>query len=146
MGRRKELAKNTAILTVGRVCTQCINFLLLPFYTAMLSTGAYGTFDLMLTYSMLLLPLVGWQLHQGLFRFMLDDRKNTARHTVLFSTLLFFSVIQCGVYLAVFALIQAVVHVEHAYFLLVYVILQVFNAMLMQFVRGLGKSVVYTIA
>lgn len=146
MGRRKELAKNTAILTVGRVCTQCINFLLLPFYTAMLSTGAYGTFDLMLTYSMLLLPLVGWQLHQGLFRFMLDDRQNTARHTVLFSTLLFFSVIQCGVYLAVFALIQAVVHVEHAYFLLVYVILQVFNAMLMQFVRGLGKSVVYTIA
>lgn len=89
MGRRKELAKNTAILTVGRVCTQCINFLLLPFYTAMLSTGAYGTFDLMLTYSMLLLPLVGWQLHQGLFRFMLDDRQNTARHTVLFSTLLF---------------------------------------------------------
>ena len=146
MGRRKELAKNTAILTIGRVCTQCINFLLLPFYTAMLSTGAYGTFDLMLTYSMLLLPLVGWQLHQGLFRFMLDDRQNTARHTVLFSTLLFFSVIQCGAYLAVFALIQAVVHVEHAYFLLVYVILQVFNAMLMQFVRGLGKSVVYTIA
>ena len=69
---------------------------------------------------------------------MLDDRQNTARHTVLFSTLLFFSVIQCGVYLAVFALIQAIVHVEHAYFLLVYVILQVFNAMLMQFVRGLG--------
>lgn len=146
MGRRKELAKNTAILTVGKVCTQCINFLLLPFYTAMLSTGAYGTFDLMLTYSMLLLPLVSWQLSQGLFRFMLDDRENTERHRVLFSTLLFCSMIQCVIYLALFLLIQPILHVEHAYFLILYVILQVLNAMLMQFVRGLGKSVVYTIA
>lgn len=146
MGRRRELAKNTAILTVGKVCTQCINFLLLPFYTAMLSTGAYGTFDLMLTYSMLLLPLVSWQLSQGLFRFMLDDRSNIQRHRVLFSTLLFFSVIQCIGYVVLFALIQPILQIEHAYFLIAYVILQVFNAMLMQFVRGLGKSVVYTIA
>lgn len=146
MGRRKELAKNTAILTVGKVCTQCINFLLLPFYTAMLSTGAYGTFDLMLTYSMLLLPLVSWQLGQGLFRFMLDDRGNAQRHGVLFSTLLFCSAVQCMIYLAVFALLQPVLHVKHAYFLMAYVVLQVFQAILMQFVRGLGKSVVYTIA
>ncbi len=146
MGRRKELAKNTAILTVGKVCTQCINFLLLPFYTAMLSTDSYGSFDLMLTYSMLLLPLVGWQLSQGLFRFMLDDRGNTQRHCVLFSTLLFCSAVQCIGYIILFALIQPILHVKHAYFLIIYVVLQVFNAMLMQFVRGLGKSVVYTVA
>ena len=26
MSRRTELAKNTAILTVGKICTQCISF------------------------------------------------------------------------------------------------------------------------
>ena len=47
MSRRTELAKNTAILTVGKICTQCISFFLLPLYTAILSTEEYGTFDLL---------------------------------------------------------------------------------------------------
>ena len=76
MSRKTELAKNTAILTVGKLCTQCISFFLLPLYTAILSTEEYGTFDLLVTYSTLLLPLVNWQLDQGLFRFMLDYRGN----------------------------------------------------------------------
>ena len=62
MSRKTELAKNTAILTVGKLCTQCISFFLLPLYTAILSTEEYGTFDLLVTYSALLLPLVNWQL------------------------------------------------------------------------------------
>ena len=55
MSRKTELAKNTAILTVGKLCTQCISFFLLPLYTAILSTEEYGTFDLLVTYSTLLL-------------------------------------------------------------------------------------------
>lgn len=47
MSRKTELAKNTAILTVGKLCTQCISFFLLPLYTAILSTEEYGTFDLL---------------------------------------------------------------------------------------------------
>lgn len=50
MSRKTELAKNTAILTVGKLCTQCISFFLLPLYTAILSTEEYGTFDLLVTY------------------------------------------------------------------------------------------------
>lgn len=83
MSRKTELAKNTAILTVGKLCTQCISFFLLPLYTAILSTEEYGTFDLLVTYSTLLLPLVNWQLDQGLFRFMLDYRGNKEEQLVL---------------------------------------------------------------
>ena len=36
--------------------------------------------------------------------------------------------------------------IKNAYFLLSYVILQVFTALFLQFVRGLGESVKYTIA
>ena len=88
MSRKTELAKNTAILTVGKLCTQCISFFLLPLYTAILSTEEYGTFDLLVTYSALLLPLVNWQLDQGLFRFMLPweqrRRKQTFVNIVVF--------------------------------------------------------------
>ena len=75
MSRKTELAKNTAILTVGKLCTQCISFFLLPLYTAILSTEEYGTFDLLVTYSTLLLPLVNWQLDQGLFRLSWKQRR-----------------------------------------------------------------------
>ena len=51
MSRKTELAKNTAILTIGKLCTQCISFFLLPLYTAILSTEDYGTFDLLVTYA-----------------------------------------------------------------------------------------------
>ena len=98
MSRKTELAKNTAILTVGKLCTQCISFFLLPLYTAILSTEEYGTFDLLVTYSALLLPLVNWQLDQGLFRFMLDYRGNKEEESKLLSTLLFSSMMQSVVY------------------------------------------------
>lgn len=146
MSRKTELAKNTAILTVGKVCTQCISFFLLPLYTAILSTEEYGTFDLFVTYSALLLPLVNWQFDQGLFRFMLDCRNDMKQQKELFSTLLVSSLIQSSLYVIIFLIVRPFLKIENSYFLLGYVVLQVFTSFFLQFVRGLGYSVKYTIA
>ena len=146
MSRKTELAKNTAILTVGKLCTQCISFFLLPLYTAILSTEEYGTFDLLVTYSTLLLPLVNWQLDQGLFRFMLDYRGNKEEQGKLFSTLLLSSTIQSIIYIILFVCVEPFLKIQNAYFLLLYVVLHVYTALFLQFVRGLGYSVKYTIA
>lgn len=146
MSRKKELAKNTAILTLGKVCTQCISFFLLPLYTAILSTEEYGTYDLLVTYATLLLPLVNWQFDQGLFRFMLDQRGNKAEQGKLFSTLLFSSAMQSIVYVVLFLCVDPFLKIKNAYFLLGYVVLHVFTALFLQFVRGLGYSVKYAVA
>lgn len=79
MSRSKELVKNTAILTIGKMCTQFVSFLLLPLYTALLSTEEYGIVDLFTTYIALILPLVCWQLDQGIFRFMIDCREDETK-------------------------------------------------------------------
>ena len=146
MSRKTELAKNTAILTMGKLCTQCISFFLLPLYTAILSTEEYGIFDLLVTYSTLLLPLVNWQLDQGLFRFMLDYRGNKQEQSKLFSTLLISSTVQNIVYTVLFICVQPFLKIENSYFLLLYVVLHVYTALFLQFVRGLGYSIKYTIA
>ena len=146
MSRQKDLARNTAILTVCKVCTQCISFFLLPLYTAILSAEDYGTFDLFVTYATLLLPLINWQLDQGLFRFMLDYRGNKDEQKKLFSTLLLSSTVQNIIYVVLFICIEPFLKIENAYFLLLYVVLQVYNALFLQFVRGLGYSIKYTIA
>ena len=57
MNREKDLTKNTLIITVGRISTQFVSFLLLPLYTALLSTTEYGTVDLVTTLVQLLIPV-----------------------------------------------------------------------------------------
>ena len=146
MSREKDLVKNTAILTVGKLCTQCISFFLLPLYTAILSTEDYGVYDLLITYSTLLLPLVNWQLDQGLFRFMLDYRGNRKEESKIFSTLLVSSIFQSILYVIIFYAFLSFLKIEYAYFLIIYVIVQVFVSLFLQFVRGLGENVQYAIA
>ena len=146
MGRKKELAKNTAILTLGKLLTKMINFFFLPLYTAILLEEEMGAYDLMVTYGTFLLPLVNWQFSQGLFRFMLDNRKNYEKQVTLFSTLLTSSFGQCILYTALFLLIMPFLKIKNAYFLLFYVILHVFNSLLMQFLRGQGNNTQYAIA
>ena len=79
MSRGKELAKNTAILTFGKICTQFVSFLLLPLYTAILEPRVYGIADLFNSYIYLIIPVVSLMLEQGLFRFLLDCRNDTNR-------------------------------------------------------------------
>ena len=39
MSKGKDLAKNTAIVSIGKICTQLITFLLLPVYSTRMSCG-----------------------------------------------------------------------------------------------------------
>ena len=140
MGRSKDLAKNTAILAFGKICTQSIGFFMLPLYTSLLDTAEYGLFDLLVTYAALLLPLVNWQLDQGLFRFMLDVRDQIDKQTHLFSTVFLISIIQSVVFCVLFLIIYPFLTLEHAEFLLYYVILHIYTEMFLQFSRGLCKT------
>lgn len=146
MGRQKELAKNTAILTFGKICTQCISFFLLPLYTAVLDTSEYGLFDLMITYGTLLIPIVNWQFDQGLFRFLIDVRGNKEKQTKIFSSVFAANIVQSMVFVLIMVLVSVVSDFKYSVFLTTYIVLHVFVALLLQFVRGLGKSTVYAIA
>ncbi len=146
MGRQKDLAKNTAILTFGKICTQCISFFLLPLYTAVLDTSEYGLFDLIITYGTLLIPVVNWQFDQGLFRFLIDVRGNKEKQTKIFSSVFCANAVQAGLFVLIMAVVTIASDFEYSAFLTAYIVLHVFVALLLQFVRGLGKSVVYAVA
>lgn len=146
MNRERELVKNTAVLAVGKIGTQCISFFLLPLYTSVLETSEYGTFDLMITYGTLLLPLVNWQFDQGIFRFMLDCRDDREKQSVLFSTVSAASFVQCTVCVLLLLGVKAVFRLNNLGFLTGYVILHVFTALLLQFVRGLGNNKLYAVS
>ena len=51
MNQKKELIKNTLIISIGKFSTQLVSFLLLPLYTTLLTTSEYGQYDLLNTIS-----------------------------------------------------------------------------------------------
>ncbi len=76
MGRNSILLKNTFIISIGKVCTQLVTYLLLPIYTTILSPSDYGTVDLLLTYILLISPIITIQMEMSIFRFLIDTRGN----------------------------------------------------------------------
>lgn len=146
MSRSKELVKNTAILTIGKMCTQFVSFLLLPLYTALLSTEEYGIVDLFTTYISLILPLACWQLDQGIFRFMIDCREDKKKTKILFSSIASVNAIQAFAVALIYMCTQTFISSEYKLYLLIGVILNIFSALLMQFARGLGDMLAYSVS
>lgn len=146
MDRKKELAKNTAILMVGKILTQFVSFFMLPLYTAVLTPGEYGLVDLFNTYCTLLLPLFNWQFDSGLFRFLLDVRDNKEGQKKIVSAVLSVCFIQSVIYLLFFAVAKNFITAEYKYYLAIDVVLNIFLSALLQFARGIGKTTNYTVS
>ena len=146
MNKQKELAKNTIILTVGKICTQFVSFLLLPLYTALLAPEDYGAFDLLNTYISVLIPLFNWQFENGLFRFMMDCREDKDKQKELFSTVIISNVFQSLIYILFYVVFRKYINSPYKMYLAIDVVINIFLNTMLQFPRGLGKNGAYALA
>lgn len=71
-----KLIKNTLLLSVGMLLTKGINFIMIPLFSSWLSTSDYGSFDLLCTYSSLLVPFLSLASSEALFRFGIDSEND----------------------------------------------------------------------
>lgn len=145
MGKKKELAMNTVILAVGKICTQFVNFLLLPLYTALLSTADYGTVDLFGTYTSLIVPLFSWSFESGFFRFLLDCRNKITEQRKIVTTVLGSNLMQIVVFMCFYAIIQPFWNSQYKIFLALDVVMTIILNTLLQLPRGLGNNTVYAV-
>lgn len=145
MNKNKELAKNTIIITLGKVCTQFIGFLLLPFYTTLLSTEQYGTVDLLQTYVQLLLPIVLFQIDQAVFRFLIDKRNNSNEKNQLVSSAIFFVCIQMICFSIIYLIVSRTFNIKYGMYLYFNIIFSALSSVLLQISRGIGNNIVYAI-
>ncbi len=145
MSKEKTLLKNTAIVTIGKICTQLISFFLLPLYTTFLTAKEYGVVDILNTLISLLIPVLTFQLDQGIFRFLIDNRENEDGQKKLLSTITVFIFRQIAFYLIIFLLISPWIANEYKYFLASNLIASACANILLQVARGLGDNTKYTI-
>lgn len=140
MKREKMLVKNTIILTIGKICTQLITFLLLPLYTGILSTEEYGIVDLLNTLISLLLPVITFQIEQALFRNLIEVREDEAKKKRIISTGVYSVIIQSIIYIILFVIIYPLIDNQYKIFLITNVIACIFASLFQQIARGLGEN------
>lgn len=145
MSKEKQLIKNTAIITIGKVCTQFISFFLLPLYTAIFTTDEYGLVDLFNTIVACILPIVSLQIEQGLFRFLIDKREDNEGKTKLITSTAVLFLFQTLIYVLIYSVAQKYIHSEYKHFLLLNVIASMSSGLMLQLARGLGKNKEYSI-
>lgn len=145
MSRESKLVKNTAIITIGKICTQLITFFLLPLYTAILSTEEYGTVDLLNTLVSLLLPIVTFQIEQAVFRHLIEVRNDELEKKKIISTSFFTVIFHISLYLIIFLIISPFVNNEYKYFLATNVVAYIFSSLFLQLARGVGDNKRYAI-
>lgn len=146
MSREKNLAKNTIIITIGKICTQLITFFLLPLYTGILSTEEYGAVDLLNTLVSLLLPIVTFQVEQAVFRELIEVRGKKDKESRIISSAVITVIFQCIVYLIIFALISPFINNHYKFFLATNVVANIFLSLLLQIARGFGDNKKYAFA
>ena len=81
MAGYKSFAKNVGLLTLANFGTKILSFLLVPLYTAILTTAEYGTYDLAQNTVGLMVPLLTQNVVDGVLRFSMD--KDLEKKSVL---------------------------------------------------------------
>ncbi len=139
MGRTRELTKNTIIITIGRVSTQFISFLLLPLYTTLLSTEEYGTVDFITTLVSLLIPVFSLMIDQGVFRHLLNCQTDEEKKQAISSGFFVLAVTNaCAVVL--YFIINGFFSSPFKIWLLLILIVMSFSNFFLQVARGLKHT------
>lgn len=145
LSKEEQLAKNIAIITFGKACTQLISFFLLPLYTAVLSTEDYGEVDLILTYISLFLPVLTLALEQALFRYLIDVREYETEKEIIISTVGFFMFAQCVLIIIISCIVRFFLKSNLLVYFSLLLIATIFSSCTLQLSRGLGDSLGYAL-
>ena len=146
MSKKKELAKNTIIIFMGKVCTQLISFLLLPLYTSYLVTEEYGFVDLITTYVTLIVPVITLELEMSVFRYLVDCRKNKEQTKKVFSNNFIILLSSLLIFAIGYLIVTCFWKFDFRFLILLDIIICTFSGNFLQIARGVGKTLDYAIS
>ena len=146
MNKKKQLAKNTLIIFLGKVCTQLISFFLIPLYTAYLATNEYGVVDLVQTYVTLLVPIITMELEMSIFRYLVDSRTDSKNTKKLISNNFYILRFCLILFLVLYLGVCFFIDIPYKWIILVDIIVCVLSGNFLQISRGLGKITDFSIS
>lgn len=142
----KKLVNDSLILAIGSFGSKLITFFLVGFYTYYLTTSEYGTADLLLNSINLALPIVSLSISEGVLRFALDSKqqeKEKLLHTALRINSCGVAIVGSILLLCYFLIGSEGISSAVWLFSFSLLVLQSFQLIFMQYIKGLGKLKVY---
>ena len=146
MSREKELVKNTFVLSIGKFLPKLTSFITLPILTACLTKTEYGTYDLISTLIMMVIPIATLQIQSAAFRFLIDCRGDRERSSDIISNIF---VVTIPVSLIASFVIQFFFKewsMTVRILISVYFLLDTIHLTVSQIMRGLGHNKTYSTA
>lgn len=140
-----ELIKNTIIIFVGKFGTRLISFLLLPLYTAYLTTSDYGIVDLIITYVSLLVPVITIQLEMAAFRFLVENRNNNEMISKILTNILYCIFSFTVLFVIGYIILINFIEIAYKWYILLNVLVTIFSNLMLQISRGFGDNKTYSV-
>ena len=144
MNRNKYLLKNTLLIFLGNIGSKLIIFLLIPLYTAVLTTEQYGIIDLIFNIMMIALPIITLNMYESMLRFPLDQGADLDGIVSVGCCALIFSVIT-GALLALTARASEPLS-EYALYIFFYAVTMGFSHLSLYYLRGREMLLQYSTA
>lgn len=145
MNQKKQLLVNTIIIAIGKLSTQVISFLLLPLYTSKLTPSEYGTYDLLVTISTFLLPIITMLMEESMFRFLIDAEDFKAKKKVITATI-FYTTVGALVFCLISGIVLAIMKYEYAAVFILFILSNIILGLSNALARGMGKIKLYSLS
>lgn len=140
----RRLIKNILLLFTGNFVSKVLSFLMVPFYTSILTTSDYGVSDLITTTVLLVLPFFSLLMDESVMRFTLDEESEKKQ---VFTIAFFVSSIGFCLALCVSPVVLFFKSIRPYYgFIVCYYIVSWIYNIIVSYVRGLDKLSLTTIA
>ena len=136
----KELLSNTLLFTVANLGSKIMVFLMVPLYTAVLTTEEYGVSDLVQTTAMLLFPLLSLSVSDAVLRFCFIKDYSTSDVFSIGLRVTFIGTVICFIVSSLFFLIPMFKPLGgYVFFIPVFYITNSYSNLLHKFARGIDK-------
>ena len=142
---KRDLFKNTFIIAIGKFSTQVLSYFLLPLYTSILSTSEYGTYDLLVTICIFVIPLITILMEESMFRFLIDEETIEGKKKVI-STACIYALVSTVVWCGLGYTILTIIGYQYATVFILYMISAIIMKLTNGISRGLSKIKVYALS
>ena len=141
MNRYQKLASNTVILAIGTFGSKLLVFLLMPLYTAWLTTAEYGAAEIITGIANFLIPVACVGISTGIFRFAAEREADQTR---VFSS----SIVLLGIGLGSFLLLSPLLFLipycrPYVWLVVLYVFFADLQAVCAQYVRAIDRTTLF---
>ena len=145
MSREKKLFKNTMIYALGNFSSKGLVFLMLPLYTSFLTPKEFGSYDLIVTIVTLLVPVISFQIQEGSYRYILDEKDYQKKYQVVSSAI---QIIVRNLIVSniLYLLCISFFNINYSLLIMLYYNVYIFSEIYLQVARGFQQNLDYAIA